>query len=149
MGEHAMHGTAEVATRGRATPTLWTGWIYFGGAMMIMVGSFSLIEGLIALFQNEYYLTTSQGLLVLDLTGWGWLHVIMGVVAIGIGAGLFTGAMWARIAGVAFACLNAIAQLAFLSAHPMWATIVIALDILVIWALIAHGDEVKGRSGEW
>ncbi|MFL6120138.1 hypothetical protein [Actinophytocola sp.] len=133
MGEHAVQE--------RPRQTFWSGWIRFGGAMMIMVGSFSLIEGLIALFQNEYYLTTAQGVLLLDLTGWGWLHLSMGVVAILIGLGLFRGATWARIAGVVFACLNVVAQLAFMAAYPLWATVVITVDILVIWALIVHGGE--------
>jgi hypothetical protein len=127
----------------RTRQTFWTGWIRFGGAMMIMVGCFSVIEGLIALFQNEYYLTTAEGVLVLDLTGWGWLHLTMGGIAIVIGFGLFSGATWARVAGVVFACLSSLAQLAFMAAYPLWAAIVITFDIMIIWALIVHGGETE------
>jgi hypothetical protein len=135
MGDHAVHDGPR--------QTFWSGWIRFGGAMMIMVGSFAIIEGLIALFQNEYYLTTAQGVLLLDLTGWGWLQLSMGAVAIVIGLGLFSGATWARIAGVVFACLNLISQLAFMAAYPLWATVAITFDILIIWALVVHGGEME------
>ncbi len=155
MGEHAMNETAGTrgtnaagTTRWRGSASFWVGWIYFAGAMMMMAGGFSLIEGLVALLQNEYYVPSTQGLLVLDLTGWGWVHVVMGGLAIVIGFGLFVGAMWARVTGVVFALLNTLVQLAFMSAAPVWATIVIVIDILVIWALIVHGDEAKRRA-EW
>jgi hypothetical protein len=147
MSEQAVHAgaTGTAATRSGAAmrQTAWIGWIYFGGTMMVLLGSFALIEGLVALFNDQYYVPTAQGLLVFDITGWGWVHLIMGVLAVIVGAGLFTGATWARISGVVLCALNAIAQLAFLSAYPVWAVIVIALDVLIIWALIVHGDEVR------
>jgi hypothetical protein len=147
MSEQAVHAkaTGTAATHGGAAmrQTAWIGWIYFGGTMMVLLGSFALIEGLVALFNDQYYVPTAQGLLVFDITGWGWVHLIMGVLAVIVGAGLFTGATWARISGVVLCALNAIAQLAFLSAYPVWAVIVIALDVLIIWALIVHGDEVR------
>jgi hypothetical protein len=154
MSEHAVHGAAAdagatPATHGKtqSRSSGWVGWVYFGGAMMILLGTFNIIEGLVALFNDQYYVPTSQGLLVFDITGWGWVHLIIGGIAVVVGVGLFTGATWARITGVALCSLNAIAQLAFLSAYPVWAVIVIALDVLVIWALIVHGDEA--RSTDW
>jgi hypothetical protein len=153
MSEHAVHGASADAGATPVTPAShgrtqsrssgWVGWVYFGGAMMILLGTFNIIEGLVALFNDQYYVPTSQGLLVFDITGWGWVHLIIGGIAVVVGVGLFTGATWARITGVALCSLNAIAQLAFLSAYPVWAVIVIALDVLVIWALIVHGDEAK------
>lgn len=146
----AVHGTAPSGagaapvthsrTRSRS---LWVGWVYFGGAMMVLLGTFNIIEGLVALFNDEYYVATPQGLLVFDITGWGWVHLIIGLIAVAVGIGVFTGAMWARVSGVILCGINAIAQLAFLSAYPVWGILVIALDILVIWALIVHGDEAK------
>jgi uncharacterized membrane protein len=156
MSEHAVHGAAADAGAASASPTThgrtqsrsaWVGWVYFGGAMMILLGTFNIIEGLVALFNDQYYVPTSQGLLVFDITGWGWVHLIAGGLAVIVGVGLFTGATWARISGVVLCGLNAIAQLAFLSAYPVWAVIVIALDVLVIWALIVHGDEAK--NSDW
>jgi hypothetical protein len=122
---------------------MWVGWVYFGGAMMVLLGVFNIIEGLVALFNDEYYVATPQGMLVFDITGWGWVQLIIGVIAVAVGIGVFTGATWARICGVILCGINAIAQLAFLSAYPVWGIVVIALDILVIWALIVHGDEAE------
>ncbi|HVV14548.1 DUF7144 family membrane protein [Amycolatopsis sp.] len=123
--------------------TMWVGWIWFGGTMMIMLGMFNVIEGLVALFNDKYYVTSPSGLLVFDITGWGWVHLIIGVLAVAAGFALFTGAAWARVATVVLAGINALAQLTFLSAYPVWATIIIALDVLVIWAVIVHGKEVE------
>ncbi|WP_199730248.1 DUF7144 family membrane protein [Amycolatopsis panacis] len=125
------------------TPTRWVGWIWFGASMMILLGLFSLIEGFVALFNDKYYVVTRQGLLVFDMTGWGWVHVIVGGLAVVAGGFLFTGMLWARIIAVILAGVNAIAQLVFLSAYPVWGTIVIALDVLVIYAIIVHGREAK------
>ncbi len=150
MSEHAVHGTAAAGAgatpRTRTQPrarSMWVGWLYFGGSMMVLLGTFNIIEGLVALFNDQYYVATQQGLLVFDITAWGWVHLIIGVAAVVVGVGVFTGAMWARVTGVILCGLNAIAQLAFLSAYPLWAVIVIALDVLVIWALIVHGDEAR------
>jgi hypothetical protein len=139
-----MGGTQVRSTR----RTGWVGWIFFAGTLLILLGVFNLIEGLVALFNDDYYVPTAQGLLVFDLTGWGWIHLVTGVLAIAIGVGLFSGAMWARVCGVILVGLNAIAQLAFLSAYPLWAVIVIALDVLVIWALVVHGAEAKSTE-DW
>ena len=150
MSEHAVHGAATTGARtapvrsGRTGPaSMWASWVYFGGMMMIMLGVFNVIEGLVALFNDEYYVATPQGLLVFDITAWGWIHLIIGIVAIAVGIGVFTGATWARICGVILCGINALVQLVFLSAYPVWAMLVIALDVLVIWALIVHGDEAR------
>ncbi|WP_236792076.1 hypothetical protein [Amycolatopsis sp. GM8] len=122
---------------------MWVGWIWFGGAMMILLGMFNVIQGLVALFNKNYYVVGPQGLLVFNLTGWGWIHLIVGALAVVAGIFLFTGAAWARVVAVVLAVVNAVAQLAFLSAYPVWSTIIIALDVLVIWAVIVHGREVR------
>ena len=150
MSDQAVHGSTTGAGAAHSTPrrTGWVGWVYFAGTMLILLGSFNAIEGLVALFNDQYYVPTRQGLLLFDLTGWGWIHLIVGGLAIITGIGLFTGAMWARVFGVILAGLNAIIQLTFLSANPLWAVIVITLDVLVIWALVVHGDEAKS-SEDW
>jgi hypothetical protein len=126
---------------------MWAGWIRFAGVMMIMIGFFNVIDGLVALFKNNFYVVGPNGLLVLNLTGWGWVHLIVGVLAVLAGLALFTNAAWARVVAVILAAFNAIAQLAFLNAFPVWATIVIALDVVVIWALVVHGKEAG--TGSW
>jgi hypothetical protein len=150
MSDQTVHGSTTGARGTRSGPrrTGWVGWVYFAGTMLVLLGSFNAIEGLVALFKDQYYVPTRQGLLVFDLTGWGWIHLIVGIVAIAVGIGLFTGATWARVSGVILAGLNAILQLLFLSANPLWAILVITLDVLVIWALVVHGDEAKS-SEDW
>ncbi|WP_086850592.1 DUF7144 family membrane protein [Amycolatopsis kentuckyensis] len=117
------------------------GWIWFAGTITVLAGLFTAVEGVVALFARDYYVIGPAGLLVFSLTGWGWLHLIVGVLVVLTGIALFTGAQWARVVTVALAGFNALAQLVFLSAYPFWGVLVIALDVLVIWAVIVHGDE--------
>lgn len=130
----------------RDEPTAWVGMIIFGGIMMLMMGAFQIIEGLVALFNDEYYLVTRNGLIVsLDYTAWGWTHLIIGLIAVCAGIGVLLGQMWARVVGIIIAVVSALANIAFLSAYPVWSTIVIATDVLVIYALTVHGREVKSN----
>jgi hypothetical protein len=112
--------------------------------MMILLGSFQAIAGLVALFDSGYYLVPSQDLVVtVSYDTWGWVHLIVGVVALAAGIGLMTGAMWARVLGVVVAMGSAIVNLAFVAAFPLWALTMITLDVLVIYAITAHGREVQ------
>jgi len=124
--------------------TGWVGWIAFAGTMMVMLGAFHAIQGLVALFKDEYYLVGKSGLVLnVDYTTWGWVHLIGGVIIAGAGVALFTGKVWARTIAVLLALLSAVINIGFLSAYPIWSTIMIAVDILVIWALTVHGSELK------
>jgi hypothetical protein len=124
--------------------TGWLGWILFAAVMMLILGTFHAMAGIVALFRDEVYLVRSDGLVInLDYTGWGWIHLILGLAVFVAGVALFRGAMWARIAAVVVAGLSAVASLAFLSANPIWGAIVIAVDILVIYAVTAHGSEAR------
>ena len=122
----------------------WVGWIAFAGTMMIMLGGFHIIQGLVALFNDEYFLVGRSGLVVsLDFTTWGWIHLIAGVVVVVAGVCVFAGQVWARTVGVVVAVLSALLNLGFLAAYPAWALILIALDVVVIMALTVHGSAVK------
>jgi hypothetical protein len=122
--------------------TGWFGWILFGSMMMIMVGAFQAIVGLTALFQDDYFLVTTGGLVVdVDYTAWGWVHLGLGALAVAAGVGLLSGRTWARVVAIALCMLSAIVNLAFIPAYPVWSIIVIALDVIVIYALAAHGKE--------
>jgi hypothetical protein len=124
--------------------TGWVGWVAFGGIMMIMLGLFQAIEGLVAIFNRGYYLVQPNGLVInVDYTAWGWVHLILGVLAIVVGFGLLRGNVVARVVGVVLAVLSAVLNLAFLAAYPVWATIVIAVDVIVIYAIVVHGGELK------
>lgn len=123
--------------------SMWSGWIWFAAIMMILTGVFNAVEGFVALLNRAFYVSNGEHLVLLDLTAWGWVHLVLGVL-IGIsGLALLSGALWARVVAVALAALNAVAQLAFVSAYPVWSTIVIALCVLVIWATVVHGNETS------
>src|SRR5690348_7146576 len=115
--------------------------------MMIMIGCFHALAGLVALFKDEYYVTRPSGLVVnVDYTAWGWTHLILGIVVALAGCALFAGQMWARVVGVLLAGLSAIANMAFIAAYPVWSIIIITLDVVVIFALIVHGRDVKAMT---
>jgi hypothetical protein len=125
-------------------PSAWAGWVVFGGVMLVLLGVFQLIEGLVALFDDGFYLVRENGLVVdVDYNTWGWIHTIIGIVAILVGIGLLAGNMAARVAGVIIAGLSALANLAFISAYPVWSAILITLDVIVIFAIVVHGRELK------
>jgi hypothetical protein len=130
-------------TRPRTPSTAWVGWVWFAAVMLIMNGAFSALYGLVALFDDKYYGVTPNGLLVFDITGWGWALLIFGIVSVLAGSALLSGATWARVVAVVVAAINAIGHMAFASAYPVWALIVIVIDVLVIWAVIAHGEEIR------
>jgi hypothetical protein len=122
----------------------WVGWITFAGTMMMIIGSLHVVQGLVAVFNDEYYLVTKNGLTVhLDYTAWGWTHIIAGLVVIGAGLGAFAGQMWARVVGVTLAAASILLNFAFIASYPFWSTIVIAMDVFVIMALTVHGKEMK------
>ncbi|HEX6148251.1 MAG TPA: hypothetical protein VFZ39_00675 [Nocardioides sp.] len=112
--------------------------------MMLLLGVFHLIAGLVALFKDDYYVVGSSGLVLsVDYTAWGWIHLLGGGVMCAAGLGLLVGQMWARVVAVLLAMLSAIANLVFLAANPIWSTIMITLAVLVIWAVTVHGSEMK------
>ncbi|OGL24863.1 hypothetical protein A2884_00925 [Candidatus Saccharibacteria bacterium RIFCSPHIGHO2_01_FULL_48_12] len=119
----------------------WVGWIYFASLMMMLVGGFQAITGLVALFKDDFYLVSEKALLVFDFSTWGWIHLLMGVVIFSAGVALMNGAVWARMVGVLLAGISLFANMAFISAYPLWAILMIVVDVIVIYALTVHGDE--------
>jgi hypothetical protein len=115
------------------------GWVAFAGTLLLLVGAFNVIVGLVALFRSDVFVSAPSGLLVFSLTGWGWVHLIVGILLLLTGGGVMTGNAAARVAAVILAGLNALAQLAFLPAYPIWAVLVIVLDVVVIAALLTQG----------
>jgi hypothetical protein len=119
------------------------GWIGFAGILMLIVGSIDFMQGLIALFDDEYFVVTEAGFLVLDLTGWGWAMLIWGALLVLAGLGLLSAQSWARWFAIVVVSLNFVAQLGFLgnSQYPLWSLTVIALNIIVLYALTARWSE--------
>jgi hypothetical protein len=127
------------------------GWISFAGIMLIMIGTFHGIAGLAGIFENEFYSvvpaagTEATGdvyFLQFDVTTWGWIHLIGGIIVLLAGIALFRGAVWARTVGVIVAVISAIVNFAWLPYYPVWSITMIAIAITVIWALTAHGRDI-------
>jgi hypothetical protein len=120
----------------------------FAAVMMIMVGAWQALEGLIAIFENEFYVPTRNYLFEFDVTAWGWIHLVLGLIVAFAGWGLLSGQTWARVVGITLAALSATANFLFIPYYPFWSMLIIAVDIFVIWALAAHGREYKALRQE-
>ncbi len=135
-----------LAQSGGYDDSAWTGWIAFAGVVMVMLGIFHAIQGLVAIFNDEYYLVGKSGLVVnVDYTAWGWVHLLGGIILMAAGVAVFSGQIWARTVGVILALVSAIVNVGFLAAYPVWSLMMIALDVTVILALTVHGSEMKRR----
>ena len=128
---------------GHGTTHGWVGPIVFAAVMMIILGFFHGFQGMIALFDEDFYVQESRLAIHLDYTAWGWTHLFVGTLVLVAGFCVLLGQVWARIVGVILAVVSILVNAAFLSAAPGWTTIMIALDVLVIWALTFHGREVR------
>lgn len=124
-------------------PSGWTGWVYFAGFMMIVMGALQAIAGFAALLNSEWLLVTEQRLIAFDFTTWGWIHLLIGVVVFAAGFAVMNGAVWARLIGVVIAMISIVANLAYANTYPIWAIAVVVINVLVIYALTVRGDEVR------
>ena len=126
--------------------TGWAAWISFAAVLLAVVGVLQIMQGLAALIDDGFYVVRESGLVVnVDYSVWGWAHMLLGVLAIVVAAGLLAGNTLARVVGVVIAMVSAIVNIAFLPAYPWWSTLVIVFDVLVIYGLTAHGGEMKHR----
>jgi len=124
--------------------TGWVGWIAFSASMMMLLGGFQAIQGLVAIFDDGFYHVTESGLVVnVDYTAWGWTHLLLGVLIAASGVGVLAGNVAARTVAVILAALSALVNLVFIEAYPIWSIIIITVDVLVIYALTVHGRELK------
>jgi hypothetical protein len=128
---------------GEATSGWAVGFILFAAIMMIMAGIFQAIAGLVAIFENEFYVATRNYLFQFDATSWGWIHLILGLIVAFAGWGLLSGRTWARVVGITLAVLSATANFLFIPYYPFWSLLIITLDVFVIWAIAAHGRDIK------
>jgi hypothetical protein len=138
-----MSTTQHLGGRDTSRMTGWVGWIAFAAIMMLMAGTFNVIHGMAAVFNDEVFVTTQSALVKLDLTTWGWVHIILGLAVAATGLALISGKTWARVVAVALLMVNMVTQLLVLPTNPWWAVIILALDAVVLWAIIVHGDEAK------
>jgi hypothetical protein len=143
MTDQAAASQYRSAGRAREASGWAVGFTLFAAIMMLMSGTFQALAGLVAIFENEFYVATRNYLFQFDATTWGWIHLLVGLVVAFAGWGLLSGRTWARVVGITLAVLSAIANFLFLPYYPFWALTVIALDVFVIWALTAHGRDLQ------
>lgn len=120
-----------------------SGWVAFASIMLFMAGMFGIIDGLVALIHDEVFVVTEDTIVLLDLTAWGWVHLIVGSIVLVTGLAVLSGQVWARVIGVTVAILSATTQLVFITVFPLWSLAIIAIDVLVIYGLVVHGEEVE------
>jgi hypothetical protein len=119
------------------------GFTYFAAAMMLLIGMFGALYGLAAIIKDEFFVVTPNYLYKVDVTIWGWIQLIVGVVVLLAGLSLFTGATWARAVGVIIAVISALTSFFTIPYYPFWSLLIIALDVFVIWALTVHGHDIS------
>ncbi len=123
--------------------TGWTGWIGFASVMLYLAGFFHVIAGFAALFNDKLFILTPTTLYYADITTWGWVHIFGGILAILAASSLLSGNTYGRIFAIIIAVLSALANLAFIPIYPIWSLVIITIDVLVIYAVVVHANEMK------
>ena len=135
-----------------ASQNSWSGWIVFAGFVIIIVGAMDMLQGFMAILEDEYVVATPKGLAIFDVTAWGWTSLIWGGVLILAGLGLLGGAGWARWLAIIGVAVNAFQQVAFLAnypqAYPLWNILIVALNFVVLYALTARWQGFKESARE-
>jgi hypothetical protein len=130
-----------------ASRSAWGGWIAFAGTVLLIVGSIDFLQGLVAIFKDDYVVATRQGLAIVDVTAWGWITLLWGVLLFIAGLGLLNGAGWARWLAIIGVGINAIEQIAFMAnfpqAYPLWNILIVTLNVVVLFALTARWQGYK------
>ncbi|PZT73700.1 MULTISPECIES: DUF7144 family membrane protein [unclassified Streptomyces] len=117
-----------------------TGWTVFAAVLMIFGGAMAIFQGIAAIAEDDVFVATRNYVFQFNLTGWGWIHLIVGIVIVLAGCALFSGALWARVVGVILAGLGALANFLWLPYYPLWSVVLIAIDVFIIWALCSSPD---------
>ena len=126
-----------------AEVTGWVAWIMFAGLMLLLLGGAHITVGTLALFRPESLEgTRSDQILSLSLTALGWFHLIFGVLLMVVGAALTLGQVWGRVLAIVLACLSLVVNFAYADVYPIWSVVSIALSVVVLYAVAAHGREL-------
>jgi hypothetical protein len=123
----------------QAGPERVSGWVIggmtFAASVMILIGIFQAIAGLVAIFDDQFFIVTRNYTFDLDVTAWGWIHLVLGIFVALAGFGLIAGKSWAAVTAVILAIFTAVENFFFIPYYPWWSLLVIALSVWVIWAL--------------
>jgi hypothetical protein len=124
-------------------PTRWIGWVVFAGLVMLAGGVLNVMQGLVALLDEEHYAATTDLAITMDYQVWGWLLVAFGALVAVAGYAVLSGRTWARVVAVVVLALDALVNFVFVAGYPFWSVIAIVLDVIVIHALVVHGREAR------
>lgn len=113
--------------------------ITFAATIMLLIGIFQTIAGLSAIFDDQFFVVTQNYVFDLDVTAWGWVHLLLGILLVFAGWGLYSGAAWAGVTAIFLAILSAVANFFFIPYYPFWSLLLIGLAVWVIWALTRPG----------
>jgi hypothetical protein len=128
-------------------PSGWTtGAVVFAGTLMLLMGAFEALQGLAAIIDDEFFVVTENYVFDLDVTAWGWIHLILGIAVAFGGYALWAGRTWGRVLGLILATLSAVVNFMWIPYYPFWSLLMIALAVWVIWALTSKWDEATGRA---
>jgi len=115
------------------------GGITFAVVMMLMIGVFQIIAGLVAIIDDDFYVVTQNYTFDIDTSAWGWIHLLLGILLVLASYGLYSGATWGAAVAIVMAVLAAVENFFFIPYYPFWSILVIALCVWVIWALTRSG----------
>ena len=124
---------------------LGIGTILFAGCAMLLVGMFQFFEGLAAVIKGDFYVVVPNYAFNVDVTVWGWIQMLLGIVAMVAGVFLFAGKLWARIIAIIFALVSGVVNFLSIPYYPIWSITIVVLSVLVIWAVACHGRELERR----
>ena len=126
-------------------PSGWaTGAVLFAGILMIMIGIFEAFQGLNAIFEDQFYAVTENYVFDIDVTAWGWIHLLLGIIVIFGGVAVMAGRTWGRILALVLATVAATANFLYIPYYPFWSLLMIALAVWVIWALTSRWHDITG-----
>lgn len=128
---------------------VWAGWILFATLIMVVMGVVNVLEGILTLIYRQRVVLIQDRLYVVDLTGWGITILVLGAILLVVGIGLLSARTWARIAAIVVVALHAIVQVGWLGAYPVWSILMVALDVVVLYALTARWPDVTAAREDY
>ncbi|MEV2189403.1 hypothetical protein AB0I02_00170 [Streptomyces phaeochromogenes] len=142
----ATHSAPSAAHHPQTAGRPWAhGLTAFAAVMLMIAGVLDIFRGIMGIAEDDVFVTTRDYVFAYDLTGWGWIHLVLGAVAVVVSLGLFQASLWARVAGIAIAGFIIIANFLSLPYYPVWSIVMIAFSAFIIWALCVVRQDDSGE----
>ncbi|HKN98907.1 MAG TPA: hypothetical protein VJX10_17440 [Pseudonocardiaceae bacterium] len=128
---------------------VWSGWVLFAAVLMMITGAINVIEGVVALVFRQRTIVIQNQLYVVNMNGWALTLIVFGGVLVAVGLGLLSARSWARWTAIVLVAIHAVFQVGWLAAYPLWSLLMLALDVVVLYALAARWTDTRRWSGEY